>query len=188
MIRVRPVPEPGNFQAKCGNPGRRWLKGHPGACRPKDYWSPFKTALADGFTNLCGYCAMYCPVGSVDHYLSWHEHPEGAYDWDNYRFAEEWMNKSKQNADERVLDPFEVRDGWFEILLPSLELVVTDSVPAGKRRRAEYTLTRLHLRDDERVLRQRQGWLQMYRDGKLTLDGLQQVAPLIAVAVRKQQS
>lgn len=186
MIRVKPVPEPGDFQARCGRPGREWLRAHPGAVRPRAYWSPFKSALAAGFAHLCGYSAMYCPVGSVDHYLSWRQHPERAYDWGNYRFAEEWVNKSKQDADQKVLDPFEVRDGWFEILLPSLQLVLTDAVPANKRGRAEYTLSRLHLRDDERVIRQRRAWMQMYLAGKLTLEGLAQVAPLLAAAVRKQ--
>jgi hypothetical protein len=40
------------------------------------------------------------------------------------------------------MDPFEVQDGWFEIILPSLELVVSDSIPAEHREHAELTLTR----------------------------------------------
>jgi hypothetical protein len=45
----------------------------------------------------------------------------------------------------------------------------------------------LRLRDDERVLRQRQSWYQLYLDGDLTLQGLEKKAPLIARAVKKQQ-
>jgi len=48
-------------------------------------------------------------------------------------------------------------------------------------------LERLRLRDDERVLRQRQQWYQLYLDGDLTLQGLEKKAPLIARAVKKQQ-
>lgn len=127
---------------------------------------------------------MYESVGTVDHFLSCRTNPELAYEWDNYRFASGWINSSKQNADDRILDPFQVQDGWFEILLPSLQLVLTDKVPARHRARAEYTLERLHLRDDERVLRQRREWYQMYQNG-LPLNELRKKAPLIARAVEK---
>ena len=78
------------------------------------------------------------------------------------------------------------KPGNFEILLPSLQLVLTSAVPSAIRKRADFTLTRLHLRDDERIIRQRQQWYRMYQEGKLSLEGLETVAPLIARAVRKQ--
>ena len=77
-------------------------------------------------------------------------------------------------------------DGWFEVLLPSLQLVATDAVPEVLRDRANFVLKRLHLRDDERVVRQRREWYRMYQEGELTLDGLRKKAPLIAAAVAKQ--
>lgn len=128
---------------------------------------------------------MYEPVGTVDHYLSWNTRPELAYDWDNYRFASGWINSSKQTADDTVLDPFLVGDDWFEIILPSLQLVLTDAVPEEHRARAAHTLERLHLRDDERVIRQRREWYRMYQEGELTLEGLRKKAPLIARSVEK---
>jgi hypothetical protein len=130
---------------------------------------------------------MYQPTGTVDHYLSCKNYSEQAYEWSNYRFASGWINSSKRTVDDQVLDPFEVEDDWFEIILPSLQLVLTDAVPTQERQRAEYTLDRLHLRDDERVIRQRQQWYQLYCDGDLTLEGLEKKAPLIARAVKKQQ-
>ena len=104
-----------------------------------------------------------------------------AYEWANYRYASHWINSSKHGA--KVLDPFEVEDGWFEILLPSLQLVLTDRVPAKRRDLAERTLERLNLRDDERVVRQRREWYRMYEAGELSLEGLRKKAPLIARAV-----
>ena len=104
------------------------------------------------------------------------------------RFCSGWMNSSKSNADDTVIDPFQVQDGWFEIILPSLQLRITDQVPAQLRQKAEYTLKRLHLQDDERVIRQRREWYRMYQEGELTLVGLSRKAPLIAVAVEKQQN
>jgi hypothetical protein len=128
---------------------------------------------------------MYEPVGTVDHFASFRNAPKLAYEWDNYRYASGWINSSKQNADDRVLDPFQVGDEWFEILLPSLQLVLTDKVPAEHRARAEYSLKHLHLQDDERVLRQRREWYRMYQDEELNLSGLRKKAPLIARAIEK---
>ena len=83
----------------------------------------------------------------------------------------------------RLLDPFDIEDGWFELHLPSLQLRVSDTVPDEIRDRAEYVLTRLRLRDDERVMRQRREWYRMYQGGEISRDGLEGKAPLIAAAL-----
>jgi hypothetical protein len=188
MLKFIPPPEPENFDAKARQPGNNWLEKNPDKKRPKDYWSQFRSDLADGFGNLCGYTVMYEPVGNVEHFLPFKNHRDLAYEWSNYRFASGWINSSKGTLDNQILDPFEVEDDWFEILLPSLQLVITDAVPEEKRQKAEFTLQRLPLQDDERVLRQRREWYKLYIDGDLTLTGLEKKAPLIARAIRKQQA
>jgi hypothetical protein len=187
MIRFERIPGPAEFEERCRLPGLAWLAAHPGAERPHDFWSSFKPQRADAFGQLCAYSCMFEPVGTVDHFLSWKMHPERAYDWDNYRFASAWVNSSKRTADDEILDPFQVGDDWFEIILPSLQLVLTDAVPEAHRARAAYTLDRLHLRDDERVIRQRREWYRMYQESELSLEGLRKKAPLIARAVEKQR-
>lgn len=185
--------EPADFDARCRQAGQQWLLDHPKAGRkpgqrPRDYWSPFKPQLADAFGGLCAYGAMHEPVGTVDHFLPVDADESLAYEWRNYRFAAGWINSSKNKAVD-ILDPLAVCAGWFEVLLPSLQLVmVLERVPEALRELAEQTLIRLHLRDDERVLRQRRMWYRMYQEGKLTLEGLRAVAPLIAAAVEKQIS
>ncbi|MFM7477999.1 MAG: hypothetical protein ACKO2T_20375 [Microcystis aeruginosa] len=72
-------------------------------------------------------------------------------------------------------------------MLPSLQLVLTDSVPDNQRQKAEFTLQRLGLNYDERILRQREEWFRMYEQGEITLEGLARKAPLIARAIEKQQ-
>ncbi len=190
MIHFERIDEPPDFDAKARQPGRHWLEQHPNAKRPRDYWSAFKGPLAVGFSHLCAYSAMFEPVGTVDHFVSCDEDRSMAYEWSNYRYASGWINSSKQNAKaDQILDPFEVEDGWFRILLPSLQLVVDEeSIPPELVDRAKFVLKRLHLRDDERVLRQRREWYRMYRDGELTLEGLRKKAPLIARAIGQQES
>lgn len=186
MKHFDPIAEPPMFDEQVRQPGIAWMQQHPEAKRPYNFWTPFKSYLAKGFGNLCGYAAMYEPVGTIDHYLSCKNHPELAYEWSNYRFVSNWINSSKQDIDDHVLDPFQVEDGWFEILLPSLQLVMTDAIPSEERERAAFTLDRLHLRDSETVIRQRQSWYELYVQGTLSLEGLDVVAPLIARAIRKQ--
>lgn len=187
MIHVPKVPKPAQFERNAGKPGKQWLKDNPTSTqRPPAYWNDFTADLSTGFGGLCGYAAMLDPTGgTVDHYKSYKNHRHLAYDWANYRFASGTLNSSKKNADDTVLDPYEVQSGWFEILLPSLQMRVTEAVPAAMRTKAEYTLTRLKLRDGERIIRWRQSWYDMYKGGDLTLDGLRRVAPLIAEAIDK---
>jgi hypothetical protein len=188
MIPFNPIPEPAGFDEKVRQKGNDWLAKNPDPKKgTKDYWSPFKSYLADGFTNLCAYSVMYEPVGTVDHYLSRDNYRSLAYEWSNFRFASAWINSTKGTLDDQVLDPFDLGDDWFEILLPSLQLVLTDKVLEQQRQKAKFTLERLRLRDDERVLRQRQSWYQLYLDGDITLQGLEKKAPLFVCAIKKQQ-
>ena len=130
MIRFARVPEPADFDEKARVPGNAWLVANPDKKRPRDFWTPFKGPLADGFRSLCAHSVMYEPNGTVDHFVSWNEGRQQAYEWDNYRFCAGWINSSKTSTPANdLLDPFEVEDGWFEVHLPSLQLRVSESTP-----------------------------------------------------------
>ncbi len=184
MIPVKPVPEPVEFDERARKPGTAWLAQNAGAKRPRDYWSPFREILADGYQHRCAYVAMYTMFGTVDHFRSCKTHPELAYEWTNYRYADPWVNGIKRHHE--VLDPHEVGEGWFEILLPSMQLVATDKVPTEYKVIVERTLKILGLGHDERLLRVRRQWYKMYLQNGLSLEGLRKIAPLIAAAVEKQ--
>lgn len=185
MIPIpNPIAEPNDFDAACRIPGNAWLKIHKSG-RPTDRWSPFRLDLATGFSDRCGYGAMWISSGTVDHFTSCDEDRSKSYEWSNYRYVEGWFNSSKnKHPSTSLLDPFEVQAGWFEIDLPSLQLRLTEVVPPALRARAEYTLLKLPLRDDERVVKQRRAWLQMYEEGT-PLAVIEKRAPLIAQAIRR---
>ena len=61
---------------------------------------------------------------------------------------------------------------------------MTSAVPGEHRELAERTLEKIGR--DRRVLRPRQYWYQQYRAGRLSLDGLRSVAPLVAAAEEKR--
>lgn len=192
MIPVTRSPEPPTFDERCRLQGNAWVTmkclADQDYKRPRDYWSQFLPDLAQAFSHLCGYSAMWLAEdsGCVDHYLSVRKHSLRAYEWSNYRYAARLYNAAKGTLDEKILDPFEVGVDWFEIDLPSLQLLTTDQIPPEQRERAEFTLKKLHLRDDERVIRHRRSWYEQYEQGELTLEGLRRRAPLIARAVERQ--
>lgn len=189
VIRVRPQPEPKNFDKSCRKRGRRWLREHKGyKGRPRGFWSEFEPQLRGAFNGLCGYCAMRVIKGQVDHFISVSLlQKQGkhllAYEWSNYRYCEGVLNQRKW--EHKILDPFEIAGEWFEVLLPTLQLVLTTRVPKRKRKLAEFTIKQLGLRDSEVVVRYRRELFAMYQEGKLTLTGLQEFAPLVARAVQR---
>lgn len=187
MIRVERAPEPAEFDLRTRQPGAVWLSQNLTE-RPIDLWSLFLPDLAHAFGNRCGYRAMWDADGTVDHYLSCKIHRSLAYEWSNYRFASASVNSSKKNLDDNVLDPFEVSDDWFEVILPSLQLVLTEQVPADIREKARFTLERLQLRNGHKVRRARRLYYDFYKAGDMSIATLRILAPQLARAVEKAQA
>ena len=182
VIRVGKVPEPDGFAAERER-GEAHMRAYPSR-GPIDIWSPFRSHLAAGFEHRCGYTAMLTYDGQVDHYRCQRDRRHMTYDWSNYRYCSVAMNRRKGTKD--VLDPYEIETRWFEIQFPSLQLVLTDTVPENERVRAARTIACLGLGDDEFIIKQRQGWIEMYGLGRLNLEGLRQVAPLLAEMVERR--
>lgn len=190
MIPVpNPIPEPEDFDEKCRKKGAAWLAEHPGAKRPASYWRDFNSDLREGFSERCAFQGLHISSGTVDHYQSWDGNKHLAYEWSNFRYVEGWLNSSKQNKPvDDLVDPFEDCEGWFEIILPSLQMIVSDDIPHEFRVRAQNTLKTLPIRDDERAIQTRRSLMKMYEEGKLSLAGLDDWFPLLAKAIRKRDA
>ncbi len=188
MIYVNnPIPQPDRFDELTIRPGQEWLSKPENADeRPKDYWSCHRVHLARGFEFRCGYLAMHDPDGTIDHYWSCNNHRRRAYEWGNYRYISGRINSSKQDVDDRVLDPFEVQDSWFTISLPDLQILLTNELPAHEITRANFTIERFRLNSDPLIIEIRQEWLQTFIRGEVKLTGLERKAPLIARALRER--
>lgn len=194
LIPVTPVPAPPDWESKGRKLGEDWLATHPVASRPLDkpfrprnLWSAFCGHLSDGFESRCGYTATYVPNGTIDHYIPWEDvagtpNENLAYDWSNFRYADGWFNSARKRMP--VPDPYRVGVDWFRISLPDLQLYATDQVPSSEAQRVSNVLKLL--RDDLRVMKTRRKWYSMYRTKKLSLEGLHEVAPMIAAALERQ--
>jgi hypothetical protein len=170
------------------SPGREWLE--TGRAGTPGYWRRAARELRDAFQDRCGYTAMFLSTpGTVDHFVSRSEDRNFSYEWSNLRYAAAWINSSKNNLpSSSVLDPFEVGDDWFEVILRSWQMVLTEHCPAEYRERAMTMLTWLQLRDGESVVRYRRAWLRMHVEHGLSLEGLAEKAPLLARAVMKARA
>ena len=189
MIPVaNPIAEPPLFAQNCRTPGNQWLIDNPTAKSSSfpALWTKFEAELEAGFRCRCGWWAMRIASGTVDHFLSKTKavNRHLVYEWSNYRHAAATLNSSKLNVDDRVLDPFEVQADWFEVLLPSMQLVRTNHVPLHLQAKADFTLTRLHLDYGIKVRRNRKRWYDDHKKG-LPMCFLEDYAPQVADAVKK---
>jgi len=195
LIRVEPKNEPDAFDERCRTRGQAWLDKHPPPSdpekkeeRPPSYWLEFLPKLSEAFDARCGYLAMWISSGTVDHFASWKNNRSLAYEWSNYRYSDGPINNAKKPSwDGMLLDPFEVDDAWFEVLLPSCQLqLVEDKIPPEILPRAKFTVEKLGLQDDERIVGLRREWLRMHEEDGLSLEGLRRKAPLVAHAVERR--
>jgi len=191
---TNPIPEPENFDANCRVQGAAWLAANLAKdCHAASYlWSPFRPALRTGFSKRCGYLAVKLHVGGVvEHHVSCNEDRAKAFKWANYRYASETVNSRKQALDRakiRVLDPFAVQAGWFRVILPSFELVLTDAVDAGLWQLAQDTIEKLGLDKGHEAIEARWSVYESHwNNGDIDLDGLRRDAPLIADAVEARR-
>lgn len=94
------------------------------------------------------------------------------------------MNARKNNLED-VLDPFEVRDGWFALDLSTLEVVPGEGLSEELRQRVQATIDRLDLNDSEFVLA-RGAYFDSFRDNDLTFRHLQRHFPFLARELVRQ--
>lgn len=188
MIPVHEQPEPPRFDLEVRKKGEAWLKDHAGHTgRPRNYWRDALPDLQDAYDHLCAYSAVR-GRHTVDHFVSVDEdtHFAKVYEWSNYRLADQWVNSSKKDlSSAQLLDPFDVQPGWFELMLPSLQLKVTDDCPAHLRAKANFTITRLKLRDGEASLRFRNAYWMAYIQGRKSLDQVREMLPMLAEAIEQ---
>ena len=198
MIPVTPLTlqnEPPLFNGNCRQPGALWLAAHPKEDPHKmsAWWSQFQPDLARHFHYRCGWLATSIELGGiVEHWLSCgprqgtpSPHCQLAFEWTNYRYTTGVINSLKGTLDNQILDPCEVQPGWFEVLLPSFELVPTDQIPGQFKARAKTTVEKLQLRRYKAQFTRWRWYERCWNHGNPDLETLRSDAPLVAAAIEK---
>ncbi len=128
---------------------------------------------------------MWVPLHStVDHFEPKSLRPDLAYQWGNFRLADEKLNYYKADST-GLLDPFYIQPGWF------LLDFTTFLVKAGTGLRPEVevqvvnTISVLRLNEDS-LVQFRFSIAKEYALGQLPLDFVERYYPFIAFELRRQ--
>ncbi|NJK32064.1 MAG: hypothetical protein HC927_06395 [Deltaproteobacteria bacterium] len=189
MIPVERIEPPDGFEENVRAKGLAWIAGQRQPINKfQPYWTWCEPYLHDAFRGRCGWAAMWITSGWVEHFVSQTEcvrraQPELAYDWYNYRYVMPELNSSKKRW-RPVLDPFDVKPGWFRIHLPTFHLVMTDAIPPEYRPLATETLVGLGLDKSVKLLRIRRKWMARYLEGKIQITALDDDFPQLSEAIR----
>lgn len=147
-----------------------------------DYWTHCLSDLHAAYGGICSYLCVYIDrfFGgcTVDHYRPKTLYPHLAYEWSNYRLACLRMNSSKNN-DDGIVDPFEVREGWFQLDLVSFEVYANPALPDELMRRVEHTIDKLGLAKYD-CCRIREQYYLDYSAGHISWAYLERMCPIVA--------
>lgn len=104
------------------------------------------------------------------------------YEWSNYRLCAAVINGTK--GDRALLDPFEVKDGWFALELVSFQVVVGPKAPAGRVGEINATIVGSGINARE-CCELRAQYAADFEQGEITLPYLERRAPFVAAELRR---
>ena len=194
MIRVPPKPEPKAFQNLVREPGQRFLTETPHPTSRQwgrhRYWREILRLLYDAYDGVCAYSCHWISfdtgADSVEHFIPKSAKPKLAYEWSNYRLVCGRLNGRKRNFRD-VLDPFRVKNGWFVIDFPSLQVEPSRHLSPKRRARVQATIDRLKLNDEGTCLKNRAEYVKDYCLGHIDFPYLRRKAPFLALELRRQR-
>lgn len=144
--------------------------------------------LLKAYKRICAYVCIYIePVtgaASVDHRVPVSERWDRVCEWTNYRLACSLMN-SRRGTIQRVMDPFEVENGWFQLELTFFQVVPAPNLDETLTIRIRDTIDQLELNDTGCCGLRRQ-YAEDYQNGLIHLAYLERRAPFVAMELRRQ--
>ena len=189
MIRIKRKGEPSDFDAKVRRPGLSYLKGLAAGKRPNwsrhGYWRKAKEDMINAYEGICAYaCCEISPSSSaeIDHLHPKSRYRQEAYEWDNLRLCSSNINKKKRDHD--VLDPFDVRDRTFGIVLATGRMVKLKKYDPAYEALCDKTVKVLGLNEHE-YTRMRTDILDDYLRGEITMSNLQKRNPFVYSEVQR---
>ena len=196
MIHVVAQPEPASFDTEVRQKGHSWLRKKaiplgsplPPKTRLEPYWRRCLDDLHSSYNGCCAYLAVYIErvtgAGSVDHFIPKSQRADLAYDWSNYRLACSRMNSRKGGFDD-VLDPFEVKTGWFRLEFVTGRIYPNPKLPDKQKSAIQKTINRLGL-DDVGNRNLRTGHFQKFIANHISTDHLKDHSPFVWSEAERQ--
>jgi len=207
VIPVSPAPEPPDFDCAVRQPGGRATAelvgetprrraGHrfakvagtreqiPAGSFPP-YWRMALDDLHAAYGRVCAYlCVRISTNATVDHYVAKSRRWDLVYEWSNYRLACAAMNGYKGESGD-VLDPFQLRAGWFALELVEFQVVAGTGLDVSDAARVRATIRRLRL-NMPRFCRIRSEFAEARWSGEISADYLARHSPFVARELHRQ--
>ncbi|MDO5580593.1 MAG: hypothetical protein Q4G69_05625 [Planctomycetia bacterium] len=194
MIPVVFENEPSLFDVRIRQKGIAWCQRNnislncplPEGKKLKEYWRICLPAMRKIYHCFCAYTNILINPGegTIDHFLPKNKYPKFAYEWTNYRLALPRINSRKKDCED-VLDPFDIKDGWFQLDLITGFLYADPELPFQKRTQILQTINRLQL-NDSMYKQYRLRYIDDYIHGKISIQLLERDAPYIFREMRRQ--
>jgi hypothetical protein len=193
MIHIDQMEEPGKFNTRVRQRGRRFLNTtpHPTSSqwRSHRYWTEVGSALHEAYRGICAYSCHWIPfdtgADTVEHFRPKDIYPQSAYEWNNYRLVCATLN-GRKGVHEDVLDPFVIPSGWFVIDFPSMLVKPNSALEVSDSQSVQASIRRLGLNDEGTCLKSRVKWLRDYCSNDIPLTYLRRHAPFIVAELERQ--
>ena len=189
MIRIERKAEPSDFDAKVRRPGLSYLQGLAAGEKPSwvrhSYWRKAKADMINAYKGICAYaCCEITPSSSaeIDHFHPKSRYQNEAYEWQNLRLCSSNINKKKRDHD--VLDPFDVRDRTFGIVLATGSMVKLNKYDSAYEALCDKTIKVLGLNEHE-YIKTRNDILDDYLRGEISISKLQKCNPFVYSEVQR---
>ena len=195
MIRVARQMEPSDFETAVGSLGRLYLTNHPPPTPPvpsgywnnHDYWTNCKDELMEAYDATCAYSGIRQRFGlQIDHYKDKSFHPYVAYDWANYRLCIGEINSTKRRRPD-ILDPFTVKDDWFDLDVWTGALSPAKHLDPGLAAQVKNTIVRLKLNSPSHN-QIRRLWLEAFRAGHMDATAIRMVHAVVSAHLHRAWS
>jgi hypothetical protein len=192
MIPVQPQPEPEDFTDSVRKPGAAFLKNvpHPTAKQweGKEYWRRVLPKIRIAYKGVCAYSAHWISPATgghtIDHFLPRANHPDLAFEWDNYRYAAHKFNARK--GTQGIVDPFQLEPDTFFLDFDSFLIKPNPDLTSDQRTAVQRTIDVLKLNDDEDCVELRKDCIEWLRNGDISFTHLQRMAPFLAYELKRQ--
>ena len=189
MIRIELKSEPKDFDKKVRQKGKAYLQTLAPGRKPKwsshAYWKNVKRDLWVANDGICAYLCRRVALADaeIDHFQPKSRHPECAYEWSNFRLCSPSINKKKGNR--TVLDPFEVREGSFRLVLLTGKIRLSCNGDVVYERLCRDTIKRLGL-DDYANSDERTTAIDDFLNGDMILPCLKKLYPFVYCEIVRQ--
>ena len=141
--------------------------------------------MINAYNGICAYaCCEITPSSSaeIDYFHPKSRYQNAAYEWQNLRLCSSNINKKKR--DHEVLDPFDVRDWTFGIVLATGRMVKLKKYDSAYEALCDKTIKVLGLNEHE-YIKMRNDILDDYLRGEITISNLQKRNPFVYGEVQR---